>query len=118
MLNWFQNGLTNPHPTTFQPNRIINNQNEYGITSAKENIYTSDIDVYLPSPTIDKNDDHSLQIHLDNQTIRTDDLYSDYATPKQTINSSSILNEFSHLFKRKHKHQNILNRKNQSCSIM
>jgi hypothetical protein len=115
MLNWFHNGLTNhPLPTTFQPNRIINNQNEYGTASVKENIYTSDIDVHLPASIIDENDDHSLQIHLDNQTIRTDDLYSDY----ETTNSSSILNDFSHLFTRKHKHQNILNKKNQSCSIM
>jgi hypothetical protein len=118
MLNWFQNGLTNPVPTTFQPNRIIDkNQNEYRTASVKENIYTTDIDVYMPSSTIDQNDDHSLQIHLDNQTILTDDLYFDEES-KQTTNSSSILNDFSHLFTRKHKHLSKLQKKNHSCSIM
>jgi len=117
MLNWFHNGLTNPFPTTFQPNRIVNNQSEYGTTSVAENIYTPDTDVYLPSSTIDQNEDHSLQIHLDNQTILTDDYYTDFQT-KQTTNSSSILNDFSYLFKRKHKHQNKLNKKHTGCSIM
>ncbi len=114
MLNWFHSNLTNPFPSTFQPNQIIENPNEYGTTSIKENIYISDMDVYSPSSMIDKTDhDHSLQIHLDNQTILTDDFYSDYET-KQTTNSSSILDDFSHLFIRKHK----LNKKSQRCSIM
>jgi len=118
MLNWFHNGLTNSFPTTFQPDRITNNQNESGTTSVKENIYTTDIDVYSsPSSISDKNENNSLQIHLDNQTILTDDFFSDYET-KETTNSTSILDDFSHLFTRKHKHQNKLHKKIQRCSIM
>ncbi|CAF1022506.1 unnamed protein product [Rotaria sordida] len=65
------------------------------------------INVYLPTSTIDKNEDNYCQIHLDNQTIVTDDFYSDYQT-KQTTNLSSILNDFTHLFTCKHKYQNKL----------
>jgi hypothetical protein len=117
MFNWFQNTSTNPLPTTFQPNRIVNNQNENRTSSVSENIYTTDVDVYVPSSTIDKDAENILQIHLDNQTIVTDDFYSDYQT-KQTTNSSSILNDLSQLFNRKHKHPNKLYKKNQRCSIM
>lgn len=118
MLSWFHNNLTSPIPTTFQPTRSVNNQNEYGTMSVKENIYTSDIDVYLPTSIIDKTDNNSLQIHLDNQTILTDDFYSEFQTKQITTNSSSILNDFSQLFSRKYKHQNKLQKKNQRCSIM
>ncbi|CAF1022597.1 unnamed protein product [Rotaria sordida] len=90
-----------------EQNRILNNQNQYGTTNVKENIYTLDINVYLPTSTIDKNEDNYRRIHLDNQTIVTDDFYSDYQT-KQTTNLSSILNDFTHLFTRKHKHLNKL----------
>jgi hypothetical protein len=117
MFNWFHSNSTNPVLSTFQPNRNVNHQNEYGTTSVNENIYTSDIEVYVPISTIDKNDDNSLQIHLDNQTILTDDFYSDYDI-QQTTNSSSILNDFSHLFTRKNKHQNRFYKKNPRCSIM
>ncbi len=120
MLNWLHNNLTNPFPVTFQPNQIVDHSNAYGTTSIKENIYASHIDVYSPLSTIDKiddDDDHSLQTHLDNQTILTDDFYSDYQT-KQTTNSSSILDDFSRLSIRKHKHENKLHKKSQRCSIM
>ncbi|UJR15987.1 hypothetical protein I4U23_002906 [Adineta vaga] len=118
MFNWFHNTPpTNPVLATFQPNRILQNQNEYTPTNVKENIYTSDIDVYVPISTIERNDNPSLQIHLDNQTILTDDFYTDYET-KLPTHSSSILNDFSHLFARKHKHQHGISKKNQRCSIM
>jgi hypothetical protein len=119
MFSWFQNTSTNPLPTTFQPNRIINNRSENGSTSVKENIYTEDIDVYVPSSAIEKSGENILQIHLDNENILTDEYYSDYQT-KQIPNSSSILNEFSQLFARKHKqhHQNKLYKKEHRCSIM
>lgn len=118
MLNWFHNNVTHPLPSTFQPTRTVDIQNEYnGTTSVKENIYTSDINVYIPTLTMDKNDNEELQIHLDNQTIVTDDLYTDIP-PKHTTNSSSLLTDFSHLFTRKHKPQNKFSIKNQRCSIM
>jgi hypothetical protein len=117
VFNWFQNTPTNPLLATFQPNRTLSQPSEYGTTSAKENIYTSDVDVYVPVSTLEKNDEDPLQVHLDNQTIITDDFYTDYET-KPAANSSSILDEFSHLFARKHKHQSVLSKKNQRCSIM
>ncbi|CAF4246489.1 unnamed protein product, partial [Rotaria sordida] len=61
----------------------------------------------IPTSNIDNNEDNYCQIHLDNQTIVTDDFYSDYQT-KQTTNLSSILNDFTHLFTCKHKYQNKL----------
>ncbi|CAF1085194.1 unnamed protein product [Rotaria sordida] len=65
--------------------------------------WTEDVNVYLSTSTIDKNEDNYRRIHLDNQTIVIDDFYSDYQT-KQTTNLSSILNDFAHLFTHKHKH--------------
>ncbi|CAF2753853.1 unnamed protein product [Rotaria sp. Silwood2] len=116
-FNWFQYGLTNQMPTTFQPNPIVNNQNELGTSGVQENIYTSDIDIYIPSSTTDKNDDNALQTHLDDQTIVTDDFYSDFGTKQITV-SSSLIDDFSNLFTRKHKHEVKLNKKHQRCSIM
>jgi hypothetical protein len=116
MLNWLQSNLANPFPATFQPNPMTDYPIEYGTTSVKENIYASNIDVYSQLPTIDKihYDESPLQIHLDNQTILTDDFYSEFQT-KQTDNSlPTILDDFSHLFTRKHK----LHKKSQRCSIM
>ncbi|CAF3919973.1 unnamed protein product [Rotaria sordida] len=72
-----------------EQNRILNNQNQYGTTNVKENIYTLDINVYLPTSTIDKNEDNYRRIHLDNQTIVTDDFYSDYQTK---TNNKFIIN--------------------------
>ncbi|CAF1007236.1 unnamed protein product [Rotaria sordida] len=116
-FNWLQYGLTNQMPTTFQPNLIVNNHNEHGTNNVKENIYTSDIDIYIPSSTTDKNDDNTLQTHLDNQTIVTDDYYSDFGTKQITI-SSSLIDDFSNLFTRKHKQEVKLHKKTQRCSIM
>ncbi|CAF5091271.1 unnamed protein product [Rotaria magnacalcarata] len=116
-FNWSQCGLTNQMPSTFQPKPFVNNQNEHVPTVAKENIYTSDIDLCLPLSTVDKNHEDALQAHLDDHTILTDDLYSDFGT-KQTVISSSIVDDFSLLFKRKHKHENQFTKKTQRCSIM
>ncbi|CAF3362352.1 unnamed protein product [Rotaria socialis] len=116
-FNWPQYGLTNQMPSTFQPKPFVNNQNEHVPTATKENIYTSDIDVCLPLSTIDKNHEDALQAHLDDHTILTDDLYSDFGT-KQTVISSSLVDDFSLLFKRKHKHENQFTKKPQRCSIM
>ncbi|CAF0845031.1 unnamed protein product [Rotaria sp. Silwood1] len=119
-FNWFQYGLTNQMPTTFQPNFVSNNQNEHETSAVQENIYTSDIDAYIPSSITDKTDktdDNTLQTHLDNQTILTDDFYSDFGTKQITV-SSSLIDDFSNLFTRKHKHEIKLHKKNQRCSIM
>ncbi|CAF1146262.1 unnamed protein product [Rotaria sordida] len=129
MFSWLHCGLTNPFPTTFQPNKITNNNNnnnnnnEYDKSLVKENIYASDIDVHIPLP--DEKD------YLNNQTIMTDYL-SDYKPT--TNNNSSILNDLSRLFTRfgnnKHEHKSKLKRKlhknnnnnnnnnNLRCSIM
>lgn len=116
-FQWPQYGLTNPILTTFQPHASLSHQSEHSVASAKENIYTDDIDVCIPSSTIEKDDNDALQNHLDNQTIVTDDLYTDFGT-KQTVITSSILDDFSLLFKRKHKQQNQFTKRNQRCSIM
>lgn len=101
MLNWFQQNLTHPFPSTFQPSRIHHQTKESLVPSVTENIYTSTIEA--DSPVYDQN----LQLHLENQTILTDDSYSDDET-KHRI----------HLFTRKHKHENLTSTKHQRCSIM
>lgn len=111
MFNWLQYGLTNPFPTTFQPTR---NENDYEKSLVKENIYASDIDLHLPLS--------NEKDYLNNQTLMTDYL-SEY---KQTSINSSLLNDFSRLFTRNHKHEKKsklktkLHKNNQHvrCSIM
>jgi len=120
MLNWFQQTRTEPIPSTFQPNQASSTStkhSEYESTtgSAKENIYTSDIDIYASTSNADKLQDQSLQMHLENQTILTDHYFCEYES-RQTMTTSSILNDFSQLLKRKHKHHQ--KPKDQRCSIM
>ena len=118
MLNWFHQNLTNPFPTTFQPTRIHNQTKESLTPSVTENIYTSTIEIDSTSPIVDPTVyDRTLQLHLENQTILTDDSYSDDEA-KHIHHSSSILSDFSHLFTRKHKHENLTSRKTQRCLIM
>ncbi|CAF0951593.1 unnamed protein product [Adineta ricciae] len=117
MFNWLHPTPPTPTFATFQPNRTFPVQHEHPPTVVKENIYTSDIDVYVPISTVDRMDNNSLQMHLDNQTIRTDDFYTDFDM-KAPAHSSSILNDFSHIFTRKHKHQHAISKKQQRCSIM
>ncbi len=118
MLNWIQYGLTNPLPTTFQPNKILyNHENQYDASLVKENIYASEIDVHIPS----SNDKDYLNNH-----IMIKDYLSEY---KQTAHNSSILNDFSRIFTRfgsnKQEHKSKLktklhknNHNNVRCSIM
>ena len=121
MLNWFHQNLTNPFPTTFQPTRIHHQTNESVTLDVTENIYTSTTDLDLPTSvaTDQTVDDQNLQLHLENQTILTDDSYSDDET-KHSTKFPSKRTDFSHLFMRKHQHENLLpiSRKNQRCAIM
>ena len=117
MFNWLHPTPPTPTFATFQPNRTFPVQHEHPPTVVKENIYTSDIDVYVPISTVDRMDSNSLQMHLDNQTIRTDDFYAEFDM-KAPTHSSSILNDVSHIFARKHKHQHVISKKQQRCSIM
>lgn len=121
MFNWLNCGLSNPLPTTFQPNKTKNNEyeSEYDKALVKENIYASDIDVHIP---LSKDKEY-----LNNSSSMTDYL-SDCKQPK---NNSSILNDFSRLFTRfgnnKHEqkskskrklHKNNNQHHNSRCSIM
>lgn len=96
MLNWFQSGLSNPLPATFQPNRMSNiDQNTYGRSLVKENIYASEIDVHVPFP------DEKHYFHDPH-------LMADYFSACKSSNKhASIFQEFSRLFSRSahHHHQ-------------
>ena len=50
MFNWYQLGLTNPYPVTFQPSakksKLV--ENEHDTSLVKENIYASEVDVHIP----------------------------------------------------------------------
>ena len=121
VFDWLQSGLTNSFPSTFQPNRVSNPSHGYAAASAKENIYTPDVDVHFPIPSLDKNEENSLEAHLENQTIMTDHYYSDHdceQTTTATSTTSSILNDVSRLLTRKHEHKLKSHRKHSRCSIM
>jgi hypothetical protein len=97
MFNWLQCGLTNPFPKSCQSNFNLNNhEHEYDKSLVKENIYASDIDVHIPLS--------NEKDYLNNQTQMKDYL-SDYK--EQSTTNSSIINDFSRLFKRSthHKHE-------------
>ena len=121
VFNWLQTGLTHSFPSTFQPNRVSTPSHAFAAASAKENIYTSDVDVHFPIPSLDKNEENSLEAHLENQTIMTDHYYSEYdceQTTTATTTTSSILNDVSRLLTRKHEHKLKSHRKHSRCSIM
>ena len=95
MLNWFQSGLTNQLPATFQPNRMSNiDQNTDGRSLVKENIYASEIDVHVPFP------DEKHYFHDPH-------LMAEYFSAcKSSSKHASIFQEFSRLFSRSaHHHQ-------------
>ena len=121
VFNWLQTGLTHSFPSTFQPNRVSSPSHGHAAANAKDNIYTSEVDVHLPVPSLDKTEENSLEVHLENQTIMTDYFYSDYDGEQTTTatTNSSILNDVSRrLLTRKHEHKFRPNRKHSRCSIM
>jgi hypothetical protein len=94
MLNWLQCGLSNQLPATFQPNRMSNiDQNTYGRSLVKENIYASEIDVHVPFPD-EKHYFHDPQLMADY-----------FSACKSSNKHSSIFQEFSRLFSRSAHHQ-------------
>lgn len=120
-LNWPQCDLKNQMPSTFQPNPPVNSLNESEKLSASENIYTTDVDIHVPSPIAGKDDDdNQIQHYLDNQTIVTDDYYIDneITTTTDPRVSLSLFDDFTNLFSRKNKHEIKFNKTNQRCSIM
>jgi hypothetical protein len=124
-LNDVQDDGTYSLPTTFQPNRSQQQSSDYATTSISENIYTSDVNELLPQSSIDKDENKSLENHLENQSILTDYDYSDYDLKKTTTvpsssssSSSSSFHGLANRFTRKHTHTARLRRKTSRCSIM
>ncbi|CAF1331922.1 unnamed protein product, partial [Adineta ricciae] len=89
MLNWFQYGLTNPLPATFQPHKNLRfHDNQHDTSIVKENIYASDIDVHIPLS--------NEKDYLQNSTVMKDYI----ADCKHGSHHSSLFNDFSRLFTR------------------